>query len=80
MNAIIQSENLGEIFRRLRNKCGLTQAALATQMQLHGSIMSRETYAQIEHGGRNIKVSDLKILKKIFDVSYEELLGDTAER
>jgi Predicted transcriptional regulators len=79
MNAIIQSEDLGKIFRHLRNKCGLTQAALATQMQLHGSIMSRETYAQIEHGGRNIKISDLKIIKRIFNVTYEELLGDTTE-
>lgn len=32
--------------------------------------MSRSTLANIECGRRNIKVSDLKLLKEIFNVDY----------
>ena len=43
-----------------------------TQIQLKGSVMSRSTLANIETGRRNIKASDLKLLKEIFEVDYEE--------
>ena len=79
MNALIQDENFGDILRRLRKERNLTQEALTIQMQLLGSTMSRGTYTKIERGGRNIKISDLKIIKQVFDVSYEELLGDTEQ-
>jgi len=35
-----------------------------------GSEMSRSTLANIEVGRRNIKASDLKALKVLFDVDY----------
>lgn len=41
------------------------------KMQLIGSSISRSTYANIETGRRNIKASDLKIMKKLLDVPYE---------
>lgn len=36
-----------------------------------GSSISRSTYANIESRRRNIKASDLKIIKKLFDVPYD---------
>lgn len=38
--------------------------------------MSRSTLANIEAGRRNIKASDLKTLKILFDVGYEEFFKD----
>lgn len=34
--------------------------------------MSRSTLANIESGKRNIKASDLRLLKELFDVDYDE--------
>ena len=54
----------------------MTQLELITKMQLLGSNMSRSTLANIETGRRNVKASDLKGLKIIFDVDYDEFFED----
>lgn len=46
------------------------------KIQLLGSTMSRSTYANIESGRRNIKVSDLKALQIVFDVDFSEFFKD----
>lgn len=51
----------------------MTQADVITKMQLLGSSMSRSTLANIETGRRNIKASDLRLLKEIFNIEYDEL-------
>ena len=48
----------------------MTQTQVVRQLQLMGSEMSRSTLANIEVGRRNIKASDLKALKVLFDVDY----------
>ena len=50
----------------------MTQTDVIAKLQLMGSIMSRSTLANIETGRRNIKASDLRLLKLIFNVDYEE--------
>ncbi len=40
------------------------------------SMMSRSTLANIEAGRRNIKASDLKALKVLFDVDYAAFFMD----
>ncbi len=64
--------SLGRNIQTIRMQQNMTQTDVITQLQLMGSMMSRSTLANIETGRRNIKVSDLKILKEIFDVDYEE--------
>lgn len=54
----------------------LTQKEIVARMQMRGSTMSRSTLANIETGRRNIKTSDLKLLKKILDVEYDEFFQD----
>lgn len=54
----------------------MTQLELITKMQLMGSNMSRSTLANIETGRRNIKASDLKALKTILDVNYDEFFKE----
>ncbi len=48
----------------------MTQMDVVAKLQLMGSNMSRSTLANIESGRRNIKVSDLKALKDLFQVEY----------
>ncbi|MGI6011290.1 MAG: helix-turn-helix domain-containing protein [Ruminococcus sp.] len=62
-----------QTIRMARN---MTQMQVVEKMQLMGSTMSRSTYANIESGRRNIKASDLKALKIIFDVDYCEFFKD----
>ena len=62
----------GANIRMLRKSCKLTQGQVITQMQLMGHNISRETYAKIESGIANIKVSELLALKKIFRVELDD--------
>ena len=64
------------IGRNIRVRKNMTQLELVTKMQLMGSNMSRSTLANIETGRRNVKASDLKALKIILDVGYEEFFED----
>ena len=54
----------------------MTQQEVVEQLQLMGSTMSRSTLANIEAGRRNIKASDLKALKILFDAEYGEFFKD----
>jgi transcriptional regulator with XRE-family HTH domain len=76
MQWIIRDVPLGANIQKARMNYGLTQEELAVQMQNHGSSMSRSTLANIEAGTRNIKACDLKILKKILKVDYDDFFKD----
>jgi len=54
----------------------MTQEEVVGQLQLMGSQMSRSTLANIEAGRRNIKASDLKALKMLFEVDFEQFFED----
>lgn len=69
---ILRNKGLPENLLRLRNDKGISQYELVSEMQLLGSTISRSTYAKIELGERNIKVTDLVALQKIYDVDYAE--------
>ncbi len=68
---IILDIPMGENIKKLRQEKGMKQTDVITQMQLHGSIMSRSTLANIETCRRNIKASDLTIMKEVFDTDYD---------
>lgn len=76
MQWILQNIPLGRNIKNLRVSRGMTQSLVVAKMQLLGSTMSRSTYANIESGRRNIKASDLKALKVIFDADYSEFFKD----
>ena len=50
----------------------MIQTDVIEKIQLMGGTMSWSTLTNIEVGRRNIKASDLKALKVIFDVGYEQ--------
>lgn len=72
MQKILQNVSLGENLQRIRKAKGLSQNDVATKMQLMGRSISRSHYANIEQGIRNLFVTDLVLLREIFDVSYDE--------
>ena len=76
MQWILQDIPIGRNIQNIRMKKNMTQAEVVGQLQLMGSSMSRSTLANIESGRRNIKASDLKALKTIFDVEYEEFFQE----
>jgi len=76
MQYILKDVAIGENIKNLRSTRKLTQTQLVEQIQLMGSSMSRETLAQIESGRRNIKASDLKVLKDVLNTSYEVLFEE----
>lgn len=76
MYKVIQDVSIGYNIQKVRMKQGFTQEQLVAKMQTAGSNMSRSTLANIEAGRRNIKVSDLRLIKEILQIDYEEILGE----
>lgn len=76
MQWILQDVPLGRNIQTVRMAKNMTQIEVIEKLQLMGSMMSRSTLANIEAGRRNIKASDLKALKILFDVGYEEFFKD----
>ena len=59
-----------------KNDKNKTQREVVEQLQLMGSNLSRSSLANIECGRRNIKASDLKALRVLFQVDFEEFFRD----
>ena len=66
---------LGHNIRQFREKSGLTQEQLSAQLQTRGCDITRSALAKMEVGQRHIYPDELKLLKEILHVSYEELLS-----
>ena len=73
---ILRDIPIGKTLRALRLAKKWTQPYVVIKVQLLGSKMSLSTYGKIECGAGNIKASDLVILKKVFETSYEVLFGE----
>ena len=71
MQWILQDIPIGRNIQAIRIEKKLTQEQVVAKLQLMGSNMSRSTLANIEVGRRNIKASDLRALKTLFDVDYD---------
>ncbi|HKM33225.1 MAG TPA: helix-turn-helix transcriptional regulator [Lachnospiraceae bacterium] len=67
---------VGRNIQTIRINKKMTQKEVIVKLQLMGSMMSRSTLANIESGRRNIKASDLKALKIVFNVAYDEFFLD----
>lgn len=76
MQWILNDIPLGRNIQTVRMSKGMTQEQVIAKLQLIGSSMSRSTLANIETGRRNIKASDLRALKEIFDVDYDEFFRE----
>ncbi len=73
MNAEFE-KGLGQRIRSFRIRRHMTQEAVAARLQLGGCDITRSAVAKIEAGQRHIYPDELKLLKEILKVSYEDLL------
>lgn len=76
MQWILQDIPIGRNIQTIRMTKNMTQREVVEQLQLMGSNMSRSSLANIECGRRNIKASDLKALRVLFQVDFEEFFRD----
>jgi len=74
MNKKIELQ-IGNNIRFLREKNGRTQEYLAEQLQLNGCDITRSAVAKIEVGQRHLYPDEIILIKKILNVSYEEIFN-----
>ena len=72
MQWILQDISIGRNIQNIRMSKDMTQMDVVGKLQLLGSNMSRSTLANIETGRRNIKASDLRAMKELFCVEYDQ--------
>ena len=70
----------GDNLRLARNRKGLSQKALAEQLQLAGYEFSDLTVLRIEQGTRFVPDYEVVALAEFFHVSCEYLLGVRSEK
>lgn len=66
-------KTLGQNIRKLRGERGLSQEQVSAQLQVRGCDITRSALAKIEVGQRHIYPDELKLLREIFNVTYDEL-------
>lgn len=66
-------KSLGQNIRKLRMSRGLSQEQLSAQLQVRGCDITRSALAKIEVGQRHIYPDELKLLREIFDIPYDQL-------
>ena len=65
---------IGSNIRRIRLEKGMGQTELVRELQLSKIAMTRETLVKIEGGRQHIKLDQLRAIRDILQVSYEDLL------
>ena len=72
---IIDKENvIGSNIRRFRAEKGIGQTELVRDLQLRKIAITRETLVKIESGRQHIKLDQLRAIRDVLQVSYEDLL------
>ncbi len=67
-----RDRNIGMNLGKLRQKHGISQEKLCTELQRRGHDIGRTTYAKYEAGELNVKVSIIIELKKIYGCTYDD--------
>lgn len=63
----------GKNIRTLRKKKRLTQEQLSAQLQVYGCDITRSALAKIEVGQRHLYPDEIRILKELLGVTFEEM-------
>lgn len=69
-----KNNTIGKNIREARQNAKMGQTELVSQLQLLDIKMTRETLVKIERGVQHIQLEQLKGIKQVLGVSYEELL------
>ncbi len=73
MNAEIEKK-IGQNIRALRERARMTQEQVAAKLQVNGCDITRSALAKIEVGQRHLYPDEIILLRKILNVTYEEIL------
>ncbi|MBP3696429.1 MAG: helix-turn-helix transcriptional regulator [Clostridia bacterium] len=65
---------LGNNIRYWREKSGLTQEQLSARLQVRGCDITRSALAKMEVGQRHIYSDEIKLIKEILKITYDDLL------
>ena len=65
---------IGAKIKELRLLNNLTQEQLSAKLQVIECDITRSALAKIEIGQRNLYIDELKSLRKILNVSYEDII------
>ena len=74
MNSEIE-KRVGSNIRIFRERAGLTQDYVAAKLQLAGCDITRSALAKIEVGQRHLYPDEVILLKKILNVSYDDIFN-----
>ena len=66
-------KKIGNNVRALRERAGVTQELLAARLQLNGCDITRSAVAKIEVGQRHLYPYEIIQIKKILNVTYDEI-------
>ena len=66
-------KQIGSNIRKLRIKNNLTQEQLSAKLQVSGCDITRSALAKIEVGQRHLYPDEIKALKEILNVRYEDI-------
>ena len=64
---------IGNNIRQLREKADITQEQLSARLQVNGCDITRSALAKIEVGQRHLYPDEIILLKKLLNVSYDEI-------
>ena len=71
----VLEKKIGNNVRKFRERAGLTQEVLAARLQVNGCDITRSAVAKIEVGQRHLYPDEIICIKKILNVSYEEIFN-----
>lgn len=66
-------KKLGQNIRNIRDQHGMTQEQLSAKLQTLGCDITRSALAKMEVGQRHIYPDEIKKIKEILTVSYDDI-------
>ena len=72
MNSLIEKK-AGYNIKLLREKAELTQEMVSARLQIEGCDITRSALAKIEVGQRHLYPDEIILLRKILNVTYDEI-------
>lgn len=72
MNINYEKE-FGNNIRKIRESRKITQEQLSAKLQINGCDITRSAVAKIEVGQRHIYPDEIKLIKEILNVSFDEI-------
>ncbi len=67
-------KKIGKNIREIRESKKMTQEQLSAKLQILGCDITRSALAKIEVGQRHIYIDEIKLIKEILNISFDELI------